>query len=323
MTTQAATPTWAMARPQRKRMRGIAAFTLVASLFAGYGALAAAEPAHAASRVDVSPTPSAEGATTVTLSGSGFQYQPNAPGGVYVFFGAVSDPTTNAWAPSQGGLSGQTYAYAATPGAQLLVAFQGGSSAEAANSMIDPNGNWTTEMTIPGSTFTATFGDPHSGNQQGGQEIDCLQVQCGIITIGAHGLQNANNESFTPISFTTSGGEVQTGTGAVQQFSAGDAPSNTDDATTLKVPKGEEKNDKANDAEATETQQEQQSPEAAPEAARAENETLTWVVIGVLGFAVLALITATSVVLVKRSKAKKLAAATSEEPAADEEGVTE
>ncbi|WP_217135413.1 hypothetical protein [Leucobacter chinensis] len=323
MTTQAATPMWARARPQRKRVRGIAALALVTSLFAGYGAIAAAEPAHAASRVDVSPTPSAEGPTKVTLSGSGFQYQPNAPGGVYVFFGAVSDPTTNAWAPSQGGLSGQTYAYAATPGAQLLVAFQGGSSAEAANSMIDPNGNWTTEMTIPGSTFTATFGDPHSGNQQGGQEIDCLQVQCGIITIGAHGLQNANNESFTPISFTTSGGEVQTGTGAVQQFSAGEAPSNTDEATTLKVPEEEEKNEKADEKEKTEAQTEQQTVEAAPEAPRAENETLTWVVIGVLGFAVLALITATSVVMVKRSKSKKLAAATSEEPTTEGEGAAE
>ncbi|WP_201026566.1 hypothetical protein, partial [Priestia megaterium] len=137
----------------------------------------------------------------MTLSGSGFQYQPNAPGGVYVFFGAVSDPAGGSWSPSQGGKSGQSFAYASTGGSQLLIAFEGGDSAEAANGMIRPDGTWSAQMTIPGSTFEATSGNPHAGQSAAGETIDCTVVQCGIITIGAHGMWNANNESFTPISF--------------------------------------------------------------------------------------------------------------------------
>ena len=36
-------------------------------------------------------------------------------------------------------------------------------------------------------------------------QVDCSEVQCGIITIGAHGVDNANNESFTPFDFAASG----------------------------------------------------------------------------------------------------------------------
>lgn len=157
--------------------------------------------AHAAGTVVVSPEPSAEGETRVTLSGSGFQYVPNAPGGIYVFFGVVSDPASNAWAPTQGGATGVTYSYASTEGAILLVAFEGGSSASEANAVIDASGSWSAELTIPGSSFALSSGNPHDGSAEEGQTIDCLQQTCGIITIGAHGNANANNESFTPVVF--------------------------------------------------------------------------------------------------------------------------
>ncbi|GAA1604715.1 hypothetical protein [Leucobacter chromiireducens] len=264
-------------------------------------------PAQAASRVDVAPAPAADGPTTVTLSGSGFQYQPNAPGGVYVFFGAVADPATNAWAPSQGGRSGETFAYAGTDGARLLVAFQGGSSASEANGQIDANGNWSTQMTIPGSRFTASFGNPHEGAQGNGQEIDCLQVQCGIITIGAHGLVNANNESFTPVSFASADGQLQAGAAPITDFGSGSgdasaaAPSTNDAATRIDVPGAAEQNAESGADNTAETPA-AAAPVAEPAAA---DQTLTWAIIGVLGAAVLALLTSVVLVTMKRRRARR------------------
>lgn len=169
--------------------------------------------AHAAgASVSVSPNPSGDGPTEVTLRGSGFQYVPNAPGGVYVFFGAVTDVSGGSWAPSKGGKSGETFVYAGTPGAQLLVAFKGGSSSEVADGQIMPDGTWSAKMRIPGPTFQSTSGNPHAGQVKKGKTIDCRVVQCGIITIGAHGMWNANNESFSPVYFpAASTGNTNTG----------------------------------------------------------------------------------------------------------------
>lgn len=183
--------------------------------------------ARTAARVAVSPAPAADRPTQVTLSGSGFQYQPNAPGGVYVFFGAVTDPAGGSWSPSRGGRSGETFVYASTAGSQLLVAFQGGSSAQAANAQIKPDGSWSTTMTIPGVTFQATSGNPHAGQQTSGRTIDCRQVQCGIITIGAHGMWNANNESFTPVDFSSGNQPAPLAPGAGQGATGAASPSQT------------------------------------------------------------------------------------------------
>jgi hypothetical protein len=57
------------------------------------------------------------------------------------------------------------------------------------------DGSWSIGMVIPGATFQSQDRD---GNIS---EVDCLEVTCGIITIGAHGVKNANNETFTPVSF--------------------------------------------------------------------------------------------------------------------------
>lgn len=184
-----------------RTLRRVAVLALLTILAAMLGVVLPSQAAHATGTVVITPEPSADGETRVTISGSGFQYVPNAPGGIYVFFGVVSDPSSNAWAPSQGGASGTTYSYASTEGSILLVAFEGGSSASEAGALIDANGNWSAEFTIPGSSFTLSSGNPHGGEAQEGETVDCLQQTCGIITIGAHGNVNANNESFTPVTF--------------------------------------------------------------------------------------------------------------------------
>ncbi|MGO1661765.1 MAG: hypothetical protein ACTHYD_08380 [Canibacter sp.] len=273
---------------------------LAAALLAALIVVLPTNPAHAAGRVDVSTTPAASGATKVTLSGSGFQYQPNAPGGVYVFFGTVADPATNSWAPSQGGKSGSSFTYAGTSGAQLLVGFEGGSSASASNSVIRADGTWSSEMTIPGATFAGSSGNPHEGAAATGAEINCLEVQCGIITIGAHGRINANNESFTPISFVTESGEIETGTAA---------PSFDDDATKLDIPSTEEEAESENTAAGEEVTEEDTAAAPNTEALADTSNTSTWVVLGVVAFAVLALIGALVFYIVNRNKQKKTAAA--------------
>lgn len=161
--------------------------------------------AHAASTVTVTPEPSTEGETIVTVSGAGFQYVPNAPDGIYVMFGVVSEPSSNAWAPSQGGQSGVTYSYAGVPGAIALIGFEGGSDTE---SFIDANGNWSTQLTIPGPSFVLTAGIP-TDEDPVGEQVDCLQQTCGIITIGAKGMVNANNETFTPVTFAAPAAEPE------------------------------------------------------------------------------------------------------------------
>jgi len=135
--------------------------------------------------------------TEVRVSGSGFQSIRNGFGGIYVLFGWVD----GGWRPSQGGTTGTDYRYVyddeSNPvGYQLFVAFPGSSTEYAANGgTIAENGTWSATMKIPGPRFQAY-------DRTGAiSQVDCTQQQCGIITIGAHGVVNANNESFTPISF--------------------------------------------------------------------------------------------------------------------------
>ncbi|MEV0893966.1 hypothetical protein [Promicromonospora sp. NPDC050262] len=165
--------------------------------------------AHAAARVAVSGQPDPGAASTVRVSGSGFQSVPKAFGGLYVFFGWVSDPSGGSWAPSRGGVSGDTYRYvpdaetAQNAGYQRFVAFPGSSTeAEANGGTIAADGTWSTDLVIPGARFKAADGST----------VDCTAVRCGIITIGAHGVRNANNETFTPVTFAGSGGGAGSGT---------------------------------------------------------------------------------------------------------------
>lgn len=202
------------------------------------GTVVGAAPAHAAARVTVTndqgrAEADATYATTLTLSGSGFQSIQGAFGGVYVFFGWVSDPAGGSWAPSRGGSTGADYRYvpdseqADNQGFQKFVAFPGSDTEYAANGgVVAADGTWSTRLVVPGPTFQAL---DRGGNAV---TVDCREVQCGVITIGAHGVPNANNETFTPVAFTDAqaGGGTAAGTtpgaadqGTVAQGETGDA----------------------------------------------------------------------------------------------------
>lgn len=171
--------------------------------------------------LSVSPaTLPANAVVDVTVTGTNYLRPLLAPGesafgGVYLFFGWVSDP--NHFGPSlrnsdnNDGTFGHTYAYPGSggdagtrddgTGAIRLVSFtEGGESGAATDYHMDDQGNWATTLRIYGSTFTSTV--PTTGETL---TFDCLQVQCGVFTIGAHGIASATNEKFFPITFTTEG----------------------------------------------------------------------------------------------------------------------
>lgn len=157
--------------------------------------------AHAQARVSISsdrggavvdPTY----ATTLEVGGTGFQSVRGGHGGIYVFFGTVSGN----WRPSKGGVTGEDYFYVpdsesqANAGHQKYVAFPGSDTAASANGgTVSAAGRWSTTITVPGATFQAVDRDG------GTRTVDCRKVRCGIITVGAHGVTNAANETFTPV----------------------------------------------------------------------------------------------------------------------------
>lgn len=152
--------------------------------------------------------------TTLDIRGTGFQSVQGAFGGIYVFFGWVSDPSGGSWGPSRGGHTGSEYRYvpdseqADNEGFQRFVAFPGSETEYAANGgVIAADGTWLTKIVVPGPTFQSL---DRSGKAV---TVDCLAVQCGIITVGAHGVPNANNESFTPVTFAAGAG-AGAGTGS-------------------------------------------------------------------------------------------------------------
>ena len=158
-------------------------------------------PAHADSRVAVA-NPAGQAkidptyATTLKVSGSGFQSVKGGHGGIYVFFGTVQP----GWQPSKGGATGKDYYYVPdseaknNQGFQRYVAFPGSDTASSANGgTMSASGGWSTQLVVPGATFQTydRAGDVHT--------VDCRKVTCGVITVGAHGVTNAHNETFTPV----------------------------------------------------------------------------------------------------------------------------
>lgn len=147
-------------------------------------------------------TSAIDGGTVLQLKGSSFQAIKGGAGGIYVVFGWVSDPAGLSWTPSNGGVTGDNYRYApdsedeSNLGFSRFIAFEGSKTASAANGgLVSADGSWETELTIPAATFD-------SFDREGERaEVNCLEVTCGVITIGAHNNKNANNETFTPISF--------------------------------------------------------------------------------------------------------------------------
>lgn len=176
---------------------------LLATLLAATTLVLVPSSAQAASRVNATNefgTAQADPtyATKLTLRGSGFQSIRNGHGGVYVFFGT----TQGQWRPSKGGQTGTNYLYVPdseaknNQGYQRFIAFPGSDTASSAQGVIKADGSWSTTITIPGAKFNAV---DRNGRPA---PVDCLKVTCGIITLGAHGVKNAQNESFTPVRFT-------------------------------------------------------------------------------------------------------------------------
>ena len=157
--------------------------------------------AHAEPRVDVVNEDGAAAVdptyiTSLTLRGSGFQSIKGGHGGIYVFFGTVRA----GWRPSQGGQTGVDYFYVPdgesrdNQGYAKFVAFPGSDTAGSANGgTLAANGTWSTTLRVPGAVFEAYDRDG------GSRTVDCRTVTCGVITVGAHGVTNARNESFTPV----------------------------------------------------------------------------------------------------------------------------
>jgi hypothetical protein len=212
----------------RPLSRLLAATVTAAAVLAG--GLVAAPAAWAASAVTVAgpdgtATVSSEYATEVTVSGTGFQSIVNGFGGVYVLFGWVDDPSGGSWRPSRGGEVGADYRYvpdaesADNAGYQRFLAFPGGQTESSAQGVIDADGSWSVGMVVPGARFESTDREGRVTT------VDCLRVTCGILTIGAHGVRNANNETFTPLTFRTSGAVDAAGAGAAAESGSGAAAS--------------------------------------------------------------------------------------------------
>ncbi|GAA5148223.1 hypothetical protein GCM10023340_21810 [Nocardioides marinquilinus] len=166
-------------------------------------------PAHADARVDVVNDRGTGDAdvryrTTMTVTGRGFQVVPKGFGGVYVMFGWVDGAGRGSWRPSRGGLTGRDYRYipdaedaSASQGYLRYVAFPGGSTAGEADTVLSRTGGFSVELVVPGPVFQSVDRDGAVA------EVDCREVTCGVITIGAHGVANAANETFTPVRFGT------------------------------------------------------------------------------------------------------------------------
>jgi hypothetical protein len=190
------------AAPRRSALTALLA--LAALLFAAPAAMAA--PSVGVAGVDGRAQAALDGPTTLQLTGTGFQSIQGGFGGIYVVFGWVDDAAGGSWRPSQGGHTGSDYDYvpdaetADNQGYIRFVAFPGSDTEAAANGgTVAADGTWSTSLTVPGPTFTA------KGRDGATTEVDCTQVQCGVITIGAHGVVNPSNESFTPVEFVAAG----------------------------------------------------------------------------------------------------------------------
>jgi hypothetical protein len=174
-------------------------------------------------------------ATTLKVSGSGFQSIKGGHGGIYVFFGTVKP----GWQPSKGGATGQDYYYVPdseaknNQGFQRFVAFPGSDTASSANGgTMSASGGWSTEVVVPGATFQSydRAGDVHT--------VDCRKVTCGVITVGAHGVTNAHNETFTPVTVGSLGASAGTASpSATPSASAGADPTAPATPSTGSTPK--------------------------------------------------------------------------------------
>ncbi len=229
----------AMVSPRlRRAVAGIAvAMLLATALSAAVAPSAGAAPTAARQpqcgvNTSVAPTLTPSRTTigenetaTVTVTASNFLVPPhvcgtNVFGGVYLFFGWVKPG--GQWGPSwrsstsATGLFGQTYSYPGEGGGaetrddgtgtvRLISFTQGGESGDSTPFHMDGSGNWSADLIVRGSKYS--FVDVVTGQSA---SVDCMVVQCGVFTIGAHGKASRTNEQFFPINFTDAKGAVVT-----------------------------------------------------------------------------------------------------------------
>ncbi len=167
------------------------------------------------------PTIGVDETAVVTVTGSSYLLPPHVCGtevfgGIYLFFGWVQPG--GVWGPSNKsstssqGLFGTTYSYPGEGGGAetrddgtgtvRLVSFTpGGESGTSTPFHMDGAGNWRADLTVRGATYS--FIDLRTGERA---SVDCTIVQCGVLTIGAHGKASRTNELFTPIDFVDATG---------------------------------------------------------------------------------------------------------------------
>jgi hypothetical protein len=231
-------------------MRSVRALVLAAGVLAIIAAAGVVAPPTAAAapaqtqcgNTAANPTLSVDRSTlgstetaVVTVTGTGYLLPPHVCGtdvfgGIYLFFGWVQPG--GQWGPSfksstsTQGLFGTSYSYPGEGGGaetrddgtgtiRLISFTAGGESGTSTPFHMDGAGNWQSNLTIRGATYSYT--DLRTGASN---TVDCRVVQCGVYTVGAHGKASRTNERFTPIAFVDSAGAP-----AAPAAAAGAAPS--------------------------------------------------------------------------------------------------
>lgn len=244
------------------------------------------------------------GGTVFELNGSGFQSVVGGQGGIYVAFGWVELPEDGKWTPSAGGENGVTYKFAPddemadNDGYLKFVTFPGGATEAAANGgVLDEDGTWATEFTVPTPQFESV---DREGNPA---TVDCLEVLCGIVTIGAHNIKNANNESFTPVNFVdaytpadSDGGEADGGD-MLAESEVTDEPA--DDAADADGSADESADDAGTNADSQDTAQ--ADSEATSDTAPEETAPNRAIQFGIVGAVLVVGVTVLRTILRRRS----------------------
>lgn len=131
----------------------------------------------AAPTVRVSRTTGLADGETVTVTGSGFDPAANRGVGVYLAFGPAQD---------------EPWANAGSFGATLWVKPAPVSGTRQVE--LRPDGTFTAELALP-AAYTGGTG-----------AVDCRTAACGLFTFAAHGSTDRTYDTYTPVTFKTTGG---------------------------------------------------------------------------------------------------------------------
>jgi hypothetical protein len=159
------------------RLRRVARISALAAVTMA-GSLAAASAANAAPTLTVTPTVNLDPAAPVTLTVTGSGYSGAAGGGtgIYLAFGPKS-ASGAAFVASQAQLGASKWTHL-------------GATPSAGQATLNADGTFSTTLTV-----NASYGS-----------VNCRVVQCGVITVAAHGdFSDRTQDAFTPTLFSTTG----------------------------------------------------------------------------------------------------------------------